>query len=154
MAVSSSARTAVTMMNRCRPQLSKEAKSSRFPRRLCDRNPPNLPREFARSFHAFEEASDRLGSGKLYAVLRVSKSSPGTDLFRPRFGAFSLVFSKGGEIHLLFTTILRKRLKCRNMWCRSCRRGLEDGGRVKVSAQGRLIVALKGASDGLCPHRG
>lgn len=110
-------------MNRCRPQSSKEAKSSRLPQRLRDRNSPNPPRGFARSFDALEEAPDRVGSGKLYAVLRLSKSNPGTGLFRPRFGAFSPVFSKGGEIHLLFTTILRKRFKCRNIRRVGCRRG-------------------------------
>ena len=144
----------MTTMNRCRPQSFKEAKSSRLPQRLCDRNSPNPPRGFARSFDAFEEAPDRVGSGKLYAVLRISKSNPGTGLFRPRFGAFSPVFPKGGEIHLLFTTILRKRFKCRNIRRVGCRRGLEDGGQLTVIAQGRLSVALKGASDGLCPHRG
>lgn len=141
-------------MNCCQPQSSKEAKSSRLPRRHCDQNSPNPPREFALSVHAFEEASDRVGSGKSYTALRFSKSNLGADLVRPRFGAFSLVFSKGDKIHLLFTTILRKRLKSRNIAFSSCRRGLEDGGQLTDIAQGRSSVALKGALDGLCPHRG
>jgi hypothetical protein len=147
--------TAVTMMKRRPPDVSKEAKSgSRFPLGPFERNSPSPPREFARSFHAFEQASSGGRNGKLYRRPSHLQLEAGS---RPVPAGTRSVFSnvfKGDAIHLLFTKILRRRLKCRTIRCRSCRRGLEDGGRVRVSAQGRFIAALKGASDGLCPHRG